>query len=112
MKIPGIQLAYPYSKLYEVNFPNLLDQVGKDLQNMQKTQLSWVGKIAAFKMQIFRIKLYYFRSPPIPIHVKLVLQINVKLKNVIWNGKEPKVVFSILTITKPEGGTGLPDINQ
>lgn len=47
----GIKLTYPSSKLYEVNFPNLIDQVTKDQQIMQKIQLSWVGKIAAFRMQ-------------------------------------------------------------
>lgn len=36
----GIQLTYPTAKLYEVNYPNLLDQINKDLQSIQKTQLS------------------------------------------------------------------------
>lgn len=32
----GIQLSYPSSKLYKVNYPNLLVQINKYFQKLQK----------------------------------------------------------------------------
>lgn len=84
----GIQLTSPPTKIYDVNFPTLLEQINRDLMNIQKTHLSWVGKIAAFKMQTLPKILYYFRCLPIPIPAKFFTQLNTKLKQFIWNKKK------------------------
>lgn len=108
----GIQLTYPTAKLDEVNFPKLLENINKDLQSFHKTQLSWVGKIAAFKMQTLPKILYYFRLLPIQVNNTFFNQVNLKLKKCIWNDKKPRVAFSILTTTKNKCGMGPPDIRQ
>ena len=79
---------------------------------MQKIQLSWVGKIAAFKMQTLPKIIYYFRCLPIPIPAKFFKQLNIKLRQFIWNKKKTRVAFSILTSITAHGGMNLPDIRN
>lgn len=61
-------------------------------------------------MQFFPKILYYFRSLAITIIPKFFNHVNLKLKNFIWNGKKPRVAFTILTSNNNGGGMGLPDI--
>lgn len=88
-----MNLIYPTNKLYEANYPSLMDQITKDFQNFHKTQLSWIGKIAAFKMQTLSKILYLSLSVPIPVPLRFFKEINAKLRNLIWNSKKPRVAF-------------------
>lgn len=106
----GIQLSYPASKLYTSNFPKLSEQISIDLQNI-KVQLSWVGKIAAFKMKTLP-KILYFRSLPVLIPATFFTQINAKMKKFVWNEKKTRVAFDILTTIKELGRMGLPNIKN
>lgn len=37
----GIQLTYPSSKLYKENYSKPLEQIGNDIQSINKIKLSW-----------------------------------------------------------------------
>lgn len=72
----GIQLSYPTGSLYDANFTPLLSNISIDLKRMSKTQLSWVGRAAAFKMQVLPKILYLFRTLPIPIPIPFFTKCN------------------------------------
>lgn len=78
----GINLTFPTKKLYAANFPKLLYLISKDFQNIKQTHLSWIGKIAAFKMQTLPKILY--QSIPIPIPSSFFKILNTKLRNLVW----------------------------
>lgn len=86
--------------------------ISKDFQNIKQTHLSWIGKIAAFKMQTLPKILYLFRAIPIPIPSSFFKILNTKLRNLVWNNKKPRVAFSILTSSKNKGGMNLPDMHK
>ena len=106
----GIQLTYPPNKLYEANYPSLLTQITQDTQSIKNTQLSWIGRIAAFKMKTLPKILYYFRSLPIPLPTKFFTQINSKLSNLVWLGKKPRIALSTMSLVKAKGGLNLLDL--
>lgn len=62
----GISLTAPTSQTYEVNYKTLLQSISKEFSNIAKFELSWLGRVATFKMLILPKILYYFHTVPIP----------------------------------------------
>lgn len=75
-----IQLTYPPTKLYEVNYPNPLDQINQDIQSIQKSHYPGCKH------------LYYF---PIPIQATEFTQVNSKLTNLIWKRKKTGLLYRL-----------------
>lgn len=105
----GIQLSYPASSIYEANFSSL-SNIADDLKRLGKTQLSWVGRAAAFKMQVLPRILYMFRTLPISIPSSFFTKCNSLLRNYIWQSKNPRIALSSLQLMRNNGGIGLPDL--
>lgn len=63
----GITLTRSTKLLFQLNYTPFKSQMSKELQNMAKFELSWSGRLAAFKMCTLSKLLYLFRSLPIPI---------------------------------------------
>lgn len=63
----GIKLPRKTKNLYSCNFLPLLQNIQLTSQQLAKHELSWTGKVAAFKMTCLPQILYYFRTLPIPL---------------------------------------------
>lgn len=105
----GVQLTSSSSKIYSQNFPPLLTKIEEELHQITKLHLTWLGRIAAYQMQILPKLLYYFRSLPIPIPQKFFIQLEKCLKKYIWGGKKPRIALAHLYKPKHLGGVGLPN---
>lgn len=84
----GIQLTSSSSRLYSTNFPLLLTKVEEDLNQISKLHLSWLGRIAAYQMQVLPKLLYYFRTLRIPMPQTFISQLTACLRKYIWAGKK------------------------
>lgn len=105
----GIQLTTPTANLYKCNFLPLLSQIEEEFHQLRKIHLSWLGRIAAYKMQILPKLLYYFRTLPIPIPQLFFEKLASKLRQFIWDGKKPRISLSKLYESKQSGGVSLPN---
>ncbi|CAI9563252.1 unnamed protein product [Staurois parvus] len=74
---------------YETLFQALLKATGK-------TELSWLGRLAAFKMLILPKLLYFFRTIPILIPHSYFSKLDIAFKKYIWNGRKPRIPLSAL----------------
>lgn len=63
----GITLTPKVEELFKANYLPFLDRLRPKLQNLAKTELSWSGRLAAFKMMLLPQFLYLFRMLPIPV---------------------------------------------
>lgn len=105
----GIQLTHPTSNLYTTNYLPLLLQIQKEFVQLSKIHLTWVGRIAAYQMQILPKLLYLFRTIPIPIPNKFFKNLASSLNKFIWQNKKPRVALSTLYKHKKIGGGDLPN---
>lgn len=67
LKYLGIHLTPTYSTLYSVNFPPLILNINKSLQNWSKQPLSLLGRIDVLKMSLLSRLLYHFETLPVAI---------------------------------------------
>ena len=63
----GVHLTASYSDLFVANYPPLLKQITKLLQQGTHLLISWIGKINAIRMTILPKLLYLCRVLPISI---------------------------------------------
>lgn len=105
----GVQLTSSSAKLYSCNYPPLLANIEEEMDQIHKLHLSWMGRIAAYQMQILPKLLYHFRTLLIPIPQTFFLQLTNKLKKFIWAGKKPRIALTQLYKPKYLGGVGLPN---
>lgn len=104
----GIKLTYPVSKTYTINYTPLLSSFQPELSRLGKHHLTWLGRLAAYKMLILPKLIYIFRVLPIPAPASFFRSMQKQLSNFVWAGKRPRCSPEIQTKNKTAGGMGLP----
>lgn len=108
----GIHLPRTTKNLYSCNFPPLLQTIQAANQQIAKHELSWTGRLAAFKMICLPQLLYYFRTIPIPLPTRFFRSLQTLFNRFLWNGKRPRCAHSKLTKHKLAGGMGSIDFED
>lgn len=108
----GIYLTAKSNQLYEANYKKLLQSVQTELMHMSKFEISWMGRIASFKMMVLPKILYIFRTVPIPLPTFFFNKLNTSLRSFIWKGLRPRIAFSTLMKQRSKGGMGVPIIKN
>lgn len=108
----GITLTKSAKQMFHTNFSPFKNQFAQDLQSLSKSEFSWTGRLAAFKMLVLPKLLYLFRSLLIcnPKHYLRLLQFI--LTNYIWQGKKSCCVYLMLTKHRSIRGSSLPDLTD
>lgn len=104
----GIQLTTPSSNLFKVNLAPFISSIQPELNRLKSFCLSWMGRLAAYKMLILPRILYYFRALPISIPAKFFTTAQSQLHKFVWADKKPRCSRSSLSKHKKAGGMGLP----
>lgn len=112
LKYLGINLSYPSATVYDHNYPSLLNTIKNDLGHISSHELSWIGRIATFKMTVLPKILYYFRTIPIILPDHFFITIDKILRKYIWAGKIARLSYSTLQKQKQKGGMGFPNIRN
>lgn len=105
----GVQVTSSSSKIYTCNYPPLLKRIEEELNQISKLHLTWIGRIAAYQMQVLPKLLYHFRTLPIPAPQKLFSELVMSLNKYIWAGKRPRIALTQLYKPKHLGGVSLPN---
>lgn len=106
----GVQLIRSFRNLYSYNFLLLLQKIQTDSLQIAKHELSWSGRLAAFKMTCLPQILYYFRTLPIPSSFFRSLQ--TIFNKFFWKSKRSRCAHLKLIKHKLAGGTGSIDFED
>lgn len=104
VKYLGIWLTMKNINLIENNYKNTWKEITKDLDTWNRIHLSWLGRMAAIKMNLLPKLLFLFQNLPIIRGISLFKDWQRLLSKFIWQGKRPRIKFKLLTDQKDRGG--------
>lgn len=106
IKYLGITLTASTNNLVAANYTTYLGSLNKKLLDIGKTELSWTGRLAAFKMIILPQLLYLFRTLPIPVRNSFFSKAQSLINRFLWQGKKASCAFKKITKARDAGGIG------
>lgn len=77
IKYLGKTLTATVDQLIDANYMPFLSKRDPKLCDITKTELTWSGRLAAFKMIVLLQFIYLFRALPIPVHQFLSQKPNI-----------------------------------
>ena len=105
----GIVLPKDISKLRELNYDPLTEQIKLDLARWSLLPfLSLSSRIDTVKMNILPRLLYLFQSLPIEVPQTQFKEWDKLISKFIWLGRRPRVKYKTLQLNKDMGGLGVP----
>lgn len=109
IKILGIQITNPQT----IEKDNIQPVIGKmsmtKFNSWKSRDLDLVGKVTVINALVMSLLVYKLAVLPL-LSSYLITQINQMWSRFLWNGKRPKIAWSILTSPKLHGGLGLADL--
>ena len=111
-KYLGVNICQNQADLYKHNFPNILNDLEKQLKEWEPLWLSWFGKMNILKMCILPKILYLIQTLPINIPKAFFTRYRRITSKFIWSNKRSRLSYRLLTRPKCAGGTSLPDIEK
>lgn len=110
MKYLGIKIKSPIDSILELNLPELLKTIKEDLKRWSSLPLSLWGRGEILKMNILPRLSFLFSSIPLKIPQKWFNDMNRSISNFLWGGKKAKISRKKLSISRTQGGLGIPDM--
>lgn len=105
----GIKITDSLSGIIHTNFCEISQKINLDLQRWTNLKISVQARISTVKMNILpRLNFLSFMIPCIP-PPNYFEDFNSAVSKFIWNGRQPRLRFSVLQRTKSEGGLALPN---
>lgn len=112
IKYLGVFITQDLSKLYEINYNKINDNIQKDLSKWSSITLDFSSRIEAIKQNILPRLLYLFLSLPARIPDSQFTAWDKQISRLIWAGKRPRVKFKTLQLEKQRGGLALPNLRE
>lgn len=106
----GLQLTADPSDLAGANFPPLLVKLTREAARLARTELSWSGRLASFKMLLLPQILYIFHTLPVPIKPAHMRALEMVLHRYVWNSHSPRCSKVLLVKHRSVGGMGFTDL--
>lgn len=106
----GITLTSSTQSLADTNIKPLLAKLETQTKSIKKWELSWLGRLVAFKMSILPQLLYMFRALPIPIPAHYLKSLSSLMWKFLLGTKKAICSQTNLKQHKQVGGAGLVDI--
>uniref|UniRef100_A0A8C5PGP4 Reverse transcriptase domain-containing protein n=1 Tax=Leptobrachium leishanense TaxID=445787 RepID=A0A8C5PGP4_9ANUR len=110
MKYLGIWISPSLQDLYALNFQPLLGTLRGDLAEWNTKFISWMGRVAVFKMNILPRLLYLFQTVPVAIPGIFFKSVRSDMIRFVWAGRRPRLSVSVMYRPKEAGGLALPDL--
>jgi hypothetical protein len=110
VKYLGVYLAASNVKLFKNNYEVLWNNVKRDMESWKKLQLSFLGRIAAVKMNILPKFLFLFQMIPILKKDDSLEEWQRGINKFVWAGKKPRVKLKIIQDERERGGLKMPNL--
>uniref|UniRef100_A0A8C5N2I9 Reverse transcriptase domain-containing protein n=1 Tax=Leptobrachium leishanense TaxID=445787 RepID=A0A8C5N2I9_9ANUR len=110
MKYLGTWLSPTLQDLFALNFLPLLGTIRDDLKMWNTKFLSWMGRVAVFKMNVLPCMLYLLQTVPVTLPGSFFKSFRSEMIKFVWAGLKPRLRFSVLCRPKEAGGMALPDL--
>uniref|UniRef100_A0A8C5Q087 Reverse transcriptase domain-containing protein n=1 Tax=Leptobrachium leishanense TaxID=445787 RepID=A0A8C5Q087_9ANUR len=110
MRYLGIWLTPTLQELFALNFLPLLGTIRDDLILWNNKLLSWMGRVAVFKMNVLPHVLYLLQTVPVALPGSFFKSFRSEMIKFVWAGRRPRLRLSVLYRTKEAGGLALPDL--
>ncbi len=107
----GLRYNVNLSKMVEVNYTKVLNNIQSTLKSWNKRYLTPIGKITVLKTLVISKYIHLFMSLPTP-GSDLLNTITSIMYSFIWSGKPDKIKRSQLIQTNKNGGLNMMDLNQ
>lgn len=108
----GITLTKSTKGLFNSNYIDTKQMLLQETAKLAKFEISWSGRLAAFKMLILPKILYTFRTLPIPLSNSYLNSLQTIISRYIWQNKKPRSSHSKIIKHRLVGGMGYPDIRD
>lgn len=108
----GIHLTRSVKHLFSANYKPLLTKLHSETQSIINQELSWSGRLAAFKMLHLPKILYLFRTIPVTIPKYYFKSQQTLFNKCIWKGSKPRCAHSKFFKHKLAGGSGTIDFED
>lgn len=112
IKYLGITLMATMEELIEANYAPFLNTIKVKLQDITRMELSWSGRLAAFKMVLLPQLLCLLRTLPIPVANSFFNKIQSLVNQYLWKGKTARCAFKKLIVSRRVGGVGQVSIKN
>lgn len=110
LKYLGTYIPPSLSQVFNLNFPPLLREVHKLLQQWTSGLHSLIGRCNILKMTILPKFLYLMQALPIHIPGSYFRQVHAAFTHFLWAGKSPRLQWKVLSLPKLHGGLALPEV--
>uniref|UniRef100_A0A8C5QG33 Reverse transcriptase domain-containing protein n=1 Tax=Leptobrachium leishanense TaxID=445787 RepID=A0A8C5QG33_9ANUR len=110
MRYLGVWLTPTLQNLFALNFLPLLETIHDDLILWNAKYLSWMGRVAVFKMNVLPRILYLLQTVPVALPGHFFKSFRSEMIKFIWAGRKPRLRISVLCKPKDAGGLALPDL--
>uniref|UniRef100_A0A8C5LPX2 Reverse transcriptase domain-containing protein n=1 Tax=Leptobrachium leishanense TaxID=445787 RepID=A0A8C5LPX2_9ANUR len=110
LKYLGVWICPDLAHLPALNYDPLLETLQRDLDIWTPKPLSWFGRIGVLKMNVLPRILYLLQTVPLPLPRGFLLKIQHLFLNFIWQGRRPRLKFSVMCQPTTNGDLALPDI--
>uniref|UniRef100_A0A8C5LT99 Reverse transcriptase domain-containing protein n=1 Tax=Leptobrachium leishanense TaxID=445787 RepID=A0A8C5LT99_9ANUR len=110
MKYLGTWLSPTLQDLFALNFLPLLGMIRDDLTMWNTKFLSWMGRVAVFKMNVLPRILYLLQTVPVTIPGSFFKSFRSEMIKFMWAGRKPRLRLAVLCRPKEAGGMALPDL--
>lgn len=110
MKYLGIIIKSPIDNIIELNFSKIFKTIKEDLKIWSALPLSLWGRGEILKMNELPLLSFLFSSIPLKIPQRWFNDMNKCISVFLWQGKKPKINLKKLSVTRAQGGLGIPDL--
>nr|XP_039263093.1 uncharacterized protein LOC120339092 [Styela clava] len=112
LKLLGVNIPVDLSKLFDVNFPQIINKAKNIIQVWKMRNLTLLGKVCIIKTLIASLFTYSFTYIPASIPDRYIKSLNAALYHFLWNSNWERVKRKTLIGPKMLGGIDMIDVHS
>ncbi len=108
----GIILTKGLTKLAQLNYEPLFSKMKSDILRWNLIPFLNLNSINAVKRNVLPRLLYIFQTLPVEVNDNYFKEWDKWISWFVWQGKNPRIRFSVLQLGKGRGGMALPCLRE
>lgn len=112
LKYLSVNITKNVSELYSSNYDSVNSMIRADFECWSTYPMDLTDRINVVKMNIQPRLLYLYQSLPVQIPQGQFTKWDKLISRFIWEGKRPRLRFTILPLRKDRGGVALPSLRD